>query len=67
MKNTALKIARIKKNFTQKELANKINVTTKYISVLECNNHLPSIAVMVKLSKILDEPMKVLFPQIKEL
>ncbi len=67
MKNTSLKIARIKKNFTQKELARTINVSTKYISVLECSNNLPSMSIMIKLSKTLGEPMEVLFPQISEL
>lgn len=67
MKNTSLKIARIKKNFTQKELARTINVSAKYISVLECTNILPSTPIMIKLSRILDEPMEVLFPQISEL
>lgn len=59
--NTNLKIARVKRGLTQKELANNIGVTNKYVSLIERKNLKPSPVIMEKISKCLEEPVQELF------
>lgn len=49
-----IKKLRIKKNMTQQELANILNVTDKTISSYECNRTIPDINMLFKLSSVLD-------------
>lgn len=57
-----LKIARIKKKFTQKELADIVGVSRDCISSLENGRAKnPSISLMKKLSKALNVPVTELF------
>ncbi|MFL2134183.1 helix-turn-helix transcriptional regulator [Desemzia sp. FAM 24101] len=60
--NVNLKIARLKKQLTQKELAKRVGVTNKYLSQIEngvSNN--PSNNLMIKLAKELDCTVQELF------
>ena len=59
--NTNLKIARVKRGLTQKELANNIGVTNKYVSLIERKNLKPSPVIMEKISNCLEEPVQELF------
>lgn len=57
-----LKIARIKKRLTQKELADVVEVSRDYIASLENGRAKnPSIELMKKLSKALNVPVTELF------
>lgn len=60
--NIRFKIARVKKEFTQKQLADLANTTTSTISRIEkglITN--PKLILMSELSKILDTPVEELF------
>ena len=59
--NTNLKIARVKCGLTQKELANSVGVTSKYVSLIQRKNLKPSPAVMGKIAKCVGEPVQKLF------
>ncbi len=60
--NLNLKIARIKKNLTQVELAERVGVTSKYLSQLETGTAKnPSKSLMEKLAEALDSTVQVLF------
>lgn len=65
MKRTALKIARIQNDMTQKDLALKIKVSQQTIAKWETGRACPSgFAQMRKLETTLGTPMQVLFPDI---
>ena len=59
--NKELRIARIRVGMTQKELANSVGVTNKYISLIERKNLTPSADVMKKISKCLGSSVQTLF------
>lgn len=46
--------ARLEQKMTQKQLADKINISDKAISKWECGSGNPDISLILKLSKILD-------------
>ena len=49
------------KGMTQKELANSVGVTNRYISLIERKNLIPSADVMKKISKCLGVSVQTLF------
>lgn len=59
--NKTLKIARVEKGITQKELASHVGVTSRYISLIERNDLKPSPDVMQKISKCVDVSVQDLF------
>lgn len=59
--NKTLKIARVEKGITQKELASQVGVTSKYISLIERNDLRPSPDIMRKISKCVDVSVQDLF------
>lgn len=59
--NKELRIARIRVGMSQKELANFVGVTNKYISLIETKNLIPSADVMKKISKCLGVSVQTLF------
>lgn len=56
-----IKEKRKNKGFTQAELASKINVDPKYISRIETGISTPSLAVIIKISQILNIEITELF------
>ena len=56
-----IKTLRKQKGLTQAELAEKINVDSKYISRLETGISVASIATMIKISKALDIQLSDIF------
>ena len=56
-----IKEIRKKNNLTQSELAEKINVDSKYISRLETGNSTPSIATIIKLGEALETDISKFF------
>jgi len=59
--NLNLKMARIKKGYSQKELAELLDVTSKYISKLETSETYPSASLMKKLADTLNSSVQELF------
>lgn len=59
--NTTLKLARIKKGLSQKEVAACAKITSKYMSKIECEGLLPSPATMKKISACLGVSVQELF------
>ncbi|MFO7887258.1 MAG: helix-turn-helix transcriptional regulator [Eubacteriales bacterium] len=59
MKNIRLKMARVEKDLTQEELADRINVTRQTISLIEAGKYNPSLnlclAICKELGKTLDD------------
>lgn len=63
MKRLNLKIKRIQKGLTQKELAERVGLTNQSISDYETGKLNPSYEVMKRISKELDSPVDELFFQ----
>ena len=63
MKGLNLKIARIRKQLKQKELAEKLGVTPQAISDMERGVYTPSYETMRKMSEILEATVDELFFQ----
>ena len=59
--NIKLKIKRMEKGLSQKELASIVGVTSQSISEYERGNTNPSYENMKKISKALDAPVQELF------
>lgn len=57
---------RKKKELTQEELAQKINISAKAISSYENNRNLPNIETLILLSEVLDVPVDALIGTTKE-
>ena len=56
-----IKIARIEKNLTQKDLASKVNVTRQTIGLIEAGKYNPSLKLCIDIAKILDKTLDELF------
>ncbi|WP_227257739.1 helix-turn-helix transcriptional regulator [Priestia aryabhattai] len=56
-----IKIARIEKNLTQKDLANKVNVTRQTIGLIEAGKYNPSLKLCIDIAKTLDKTLDELF------
>ncbi|EOU1504281.1 helix-turn-helix transcriptional regulator [Clostridium perfringens] len=56
-----IKLARIKKNLTQKELAEKLGVTPQYLRLIELDKIDIKKSLMIKLSMILEISIQDLF------
>jgi len=61
MKNLKLKAARIKKDLTQEELANKVGVTRQTIGLIENGKYNPTISLCLDICKMLDKTLDDLF------
>lgn len=60
-KNMALKLARVKKDLTQKDLAEKIGVSRQTINAIEKGEYNPTIKLCLKLCWALDQHLDDLF------
>ena len=61
MKRTNLKIARIRKDLSQKALAEKLGVTAQAVSDMERGKYNPSFETIKKISEILETSADELF------
>lgn len=59
--NDVLKVARIRKGITQKELAVSVGVTSKYISLIESKDIKPSPNIMQKIANCVNVSVQELF------
>jgi putative transcriptional regulator len=56
-----IKIARIEKNLTKKDLASKVNVTRQTIGLIEAGKYNPSLKLCIDIAKTLDKTLDELF------
>jgi putative transcriptional regulator len=56
-----IKIYRKKSNFTQEELAKRLNVTRQTINAIENNKYNPTLELAMKLARVLDTTVEDLF------
>ncbi len=61
MKNIKLKIARVEKDLTQEELADKVGVTRQTIGMIEAGNYNPTLNLCIAICKALDKTLDDLF------
>lgn len=60
-----IKIERIRKNITQEEFAEKIDMSLSYVSKLEQGLTSPTAIVLFKMAKLLNIPMEKFFEEIE--
>ena len=56
-----LKLARIRKNLTQQELADKVEATRQTIGLIEKGNYNPTLNLCIKIARALDQTLDPLF------
>ncbi len=56
-----LKLARIKNNLTQQELADLVEVTRQTIGLIEKGGYNPTLNLCIKIAKALDQTLDTLF------
>lgn len=61
MKNIKLKLARIEKDLTQEQLAERINVTRQTIGLIETGKYNPSIKLCIAICKELGKTLNDIF------
>ncbi len=61
MKNKRLKIARIEKDLSQEQLAEKLGVTRQTIGLIESGSYNPTLKLCVAICKALDKTLDELF------
>ena len=61
MKNIKMKMARVEKDLTQEELADRINVTRQTISLIEAGKYNPSLNLCLAICKELEKTLDDLF------
>lgn len=66
MKNKKMKIARIEKDLSQEQLADKIGVTRQTISMIEAGKFNPSLQFCISICRALDKTLNDLFWETEE-
>ncbi len=66
MKNKKMKIARIEKDLSQEQLADKIGVTRQTISMIEAGKFNPSLQLCISICRALDKTLNDLFWKTEE-
>ena len=66
MKNKKMKIARIEKDLSQEQLADKIGVTRQTISMIEAGKFNPSLQLCISICRALDKTFNDLFWETEE-
>lgn len=61
MKNIKLKLARIEKDLTQEQLAERVKVTRQTIGLIEAGKYNPSIKLCIAICKELDKTLNDIF------
>lgn len=61
-KRTALRKAREEQGYTQQDVADYCDVTSRYIQAIELGERDPSLKVARKIATLLGEPVMTLFP-----
>lgn len=63
---TAIRIARIKKDTSQKQLANKAGINSNYLSLIECKKRVPNWKTVVRIANALDMSVSELAKDVTE-
>ncbi|MBE7099291.1 helix-turn-helix transcriptional regulator [Bacillus cereus] len=61
MSISKIKVARIKKNMTQQELATHVKVTRQTIGLIEMRKYNPSLKLCIQIAKVLEKTLDDLF------
>ncbi len=61
MKNIKLKLARIEKDLTQEQLAERVDVTRQTISLIEAGKYNPSLKLCIAICKELNKTLNDIF------
>ena len=61
MKNIKMKVARVEKDISQEELANRIGVSRQTIGMIEAGKFNPSLQLCIAICKELDKTLNELF------
>lgn len=61
MKNKKLKLARVEKELSQAELAEKVGVTRQTIGLIEAGGYNPTLNLCIAICKVLDKTLDQLF------
>ena len=61
MKNKRLKLARVEKDLSQAELAEKVGVTRQTIGLIEAGGYNPTLGLCIAICKALDKTLDQLF------
>ena len=60
-KNIALKVARVEKNMTQKELAQAVGISRQTMNAIESGDYTPTIKLCRKICRLLEKGLDDLF------
>lgn len=64
---TIIKSARLSKNYTREQLAEKLHISSRYIAAIENQNKKPSYDILYKLVRALSIPADMIFyPEMRE-
>lgn len=61
-----LRMERNKLNLSQEELGHRAGITTRFVSLLECNKQQPTISTLASLSQALELPLSEIFKKIED-
>lgn len=61
MNVTKIKLARIAKNMTQQDLADRVGITRQTINLIEKNKYNPTIKLCISMAKVLEKSLDELF------
>lgn len=64
--NMKLKLARVAKNYSQEELADRVGVTRQTIGLIEKGKYNPTLNLCVKIAKTLDRTLDELFWEVED-
>ena len=65
-KNIALKVARVEKNMTQKELAQAVGISRQTMNAIESGEYNPTIKLCRKICRLLEKGLDDLFWEAEE-
>jgi len=61
MKNIRLKLARVEKDLTQEQLAERVNITRQTVSLIEAGKYNPTLKLCVAICKELNKTLNDIF------
>lgn len=64
--NMKLKLARVAKNFSQQDLADRVDVTRQTIGLIEKGDYNPTLKLCIKIAKALDRTLDQLFWEVDQ-
>jgi putative transcriptional regulator len=65
-RNMKLTLARIEKNLSQQELADRVDVTRQTIGLIERGNYNPTLNLCIRIAKALDRTLDQLFWEVDQ-